>query len=484
LSALFGRNVICSSATISLPVATAIDTAYKSGIQMAAELEAYDGSKPTREIESRYIRCLIDNYLEPQIALITAKDPDFQDVYSERLKAMMDFNASQPVYREARLIEVKELTVQNWMEAVGGAIEQLHRLNQWAFNDTKSLSFGLVRVANIKTAILLSRYLSDRLPQAKIACYHSADFIISRFFKESYLDRLLKRSSGDSHIINDLGIKIALQQSRFSSVPFVVVATPVEEIGRDHDFDWAVIDVSSAQSIVQTAGRVNRHRLKVLNEVENLAIPRFNYRHCLNHEAGNTQAAAFIWPGYEGQAQSLKRHSSYKGHDLSELLPWLNSRLAVTANLRFDHDSCLLAKADDESIAKIIKEYFGSGGYFVINPSDAWLLSTGPYMQTPLRARDAPQAEWRARFEEGEAIYERKRRVLINGRVVDRWLEASVKISPKKPNSWLSLDLAEMVELCTTAGIDPLDGLKLQITTYSESDGLEYDAGFGFMRLI
>lgn len=44
-------------------------------------------------------------------------------------------------------------------------------------------------------------------------------------------------------------------------MPFIVVATPLEEAGRDHDFDWAVIDPSSAQSIVQTSGRVNRHRL-------------------------------------------------------------------------------------------------------------------------------------------------------------------------------------------------------------------------------
>ena len=36
----------------------------------------------------------------------------------------------------------------------------------------------------------------------------------------------------------------------------------MEEVGRDHDFDWAIIDASSVQSIVQTAGRVNRHRLE------------------------------------------------------------------------------------------------------------------------------------------------------------------------------------------------------------------------------
>jgi CRISPR-associated endonuclease/helicase Cas3 len=45
-----------------------------------------------------------------------------------------------------------------------------------------------------------------------------------------------------------------------------MVATPVEEVGRDHDFDWAIIEPSSMHSIVQTAGRVNRHRRNALPE--------------------------------------------------------------------------------------------------------------------------------------------------------------------------------------------------------------------------
>lgn len=64
--------------------------------------------------------------------------------------------------------------------------------------------------------------------------------------------------------------------------PFIVVATPVEEVGRDHDFDWAVLEPSSAQSLVQAAGRVNRHRFLRLEGTYNIAILQYNLRHCEN----------------------------------------------------------------------------------------------------------------------------------------------------------------------------------------------------------
>lgn len=41
LAALFRRNVICSSATLSLPVATAIERAFRSGVDMLNRLELH-----------------------------------------------------------------------------------------------------------------------------------------------------------------------------------------------------------------------------------------------------------------------------------------------------------------------------------------------------------------------------------------------------------------------------------------------------------
>lgn len=118
-------------------------------------------------------------------------------------------------------------------------------------------SFGLVRVANIATAVDVARHLAKELPQARVACYHANDWHIARFHKEKRLDFLLSRAEGDRHIVADHEIRAFLDEAAHEErpdVPFIVVATPVEEVGRDHDFDWAVLDVSSAQSLVQAAG--------------------------------------------------------------------------------------------------------------------------------------------------------------------------------------------------------------------------------------
>lgn len=40
----------------------------------------------------------------------------------------------------------------------------------------------------------------------------------------------------------------------------IVMATSVAEVGRDHDYDWAVVEPSSMRSLIQLAGRVRRHR--------------------------------------------------------------------------------------------------------------------------------------------------------------------------------------------------------------------------------
>ena len=159
-------------------------------------------------------------------------------------------------------------------------------------------------------------------------------------------------------------------------VPFIVVATPVEEVGRDHDFDWAVLDVSSAQSLVQAAGRVNRHRLRPCGDAPNIAVPQFNWRHCRNSDRDEPRAPAFCWPGYEG-----KDKERYSIHDLAQILPWREGRLVITADVRLGED-CRLARRDDKAIAKRLFPYFGpeTGEYsFVAEHSPAALLSEWVY---------------------------------------------------------------------------------------------------------
>ena len=58
----------------------------------------------------------------------------------------------------------------------------------------RGVLLGLVRVANIATAVDVARHLAKELPQARVACYHANDWHIARFHKEKRLDFLLSRA--------------------------------------------------------------------------------------------------------------------------------------------------------------------------------------------------------------------------------------------------------------------------------------------------
>ena len=173
-------------------------------------------------------------------------------------------------------IQDSERSEAGLFEAVAKACLRLHHDHRWSCLG-KTISFGLVRVAHIKTAIklarFLSKYFSGRALDVRIAAYHAQDFLIQRHYKEKRLDFLLTRKNSNKNIESDPEIKAILDQAKGPDVLFIVVATPVEEVGRDHDFDYAVIEPSSMHSIIQTAGRVNRHRQTPIKQ-PNIALLR------------------------------------------------------------------------------------------------------------------------------------------------------------------------------------------------------------------
>ena len=133
----------------------------------------------------------------------------------------------------------------------------------------------MVRVANIDPCVALTKlFLQESTSEGvdiKAMAYHSRQVLLMRHEQEKYLDKILKRNNGDAHILEDKVIRGHIDQSKGNEVIFVLVAMPVEEVGRDHDFDWAVIEPSSYRSFVQMAGR------KAVSE-PNIAIMQYNYR--------------------------------------------------------------------------------------------------------------------------------------------------------------------------------------------------------------
>jgi CRISPR-associated endonuclease/helicase Cas3 len=137
--------------------------------------------------------------------------------------------------------------------------------------------------------------------------YHSRFPRISRHFIEIELDAVLNRKKPDK-VFEQPTIQEHLKKISKRNVIFIVVSTPVEEVGRDHDFDWAVIEPSSMRSLVQMSGRVVRHREIEGLEAENVYVLSHNVRALLNKKI------AYVRPGYESTQLRLN------SHDMRDLL--------------------------------------------------------------------------------------------------------------------------------------------------------------------
>jgi CRISPR-associated endonuclease/helicase Cas3 len=126
---------------------------------------------------------------------------------------------------------------------------------------------------------------------------------------ERQLDQTLQRH--DPQAVFQLpDIRARLDASPDPDHLFIVLGSPVTEVGRDHDYDWAVVEPSSMRSLIQLAGRVRRHRPEPVN-TPNIQVFNRNLRSFTSPEQ-----AAFCKPGFEADEGSFRLRS----HDLNMLL--------------------------------------------------------------------------------------------------------------------------------------------------------------------
>ncbi|CAK0769875.1 CRISPR-associated endonuclease/helicase Cas3 [Gammaproteobacteria bacterium] len=463
MAAFWGRNVVASSATLSRPVAEALWRAYAKGSAMRAKVMGG---------EARFVTALIDDLIEPCIEIFATRKA-FMSAYEGQIGRMLPRLIGRR-FRVPYLVEVKptppDSEIKDWHQAIKKSVARLHKGHAWVDPISgKRISFGLVRVANIKGAIPLARELANT-PGARVVCYHSQLLTLQRHYIETTLDRLLTRKNGDEHILHDPVVRAAINRCTGSTIAFIVVATPVEEIGRDHDFDWAVIEPSSVQSIVQTAGRVNRHRLiSISGERPNVAILQFNRRAIITK--GNNKRV-FQHPGFE------VGENSYPSHDLKELLDWEHIE-QIDARLRFDkcHD---FASLDDQHIGEAMANHLNAAlSEERTEPRRVtqWMIDA-TYQAAPLREHHG-EAIWLAGIAEGEERFWRME-YLSDGRSekLNRTLDPIIR----HDNDWLILDIRELHAMAREMGISPDDALRVSMPDQQrdESQRPKFDRSFGW----
>jgi len=175
----------------------------------------------------------------------------------------------------------------------------------------KRVSFGLLRMANIEPLTDVAKeFLQEGSPAGThihLCVYHSQFPLLLRSAIEQQLDNALNRRDIDA-VFNLRDVRQKIDATLADDQMFVVLGSPVTEVGRDHDYDWAIVEPSSMRSLIQLAGRVKRHRPETCIQA-NVHIFSKNLKACeLNG------APAYCKPGFE--TQTLKLNYA----DLNQLL--------------------------------------------------------------------------------------------------------------------------------------------------------------------
>ena len=278
-------------------------------------------------------------------------------------------------------VKDEQISLQNqYFAKIKEAAINLHQQHHSFDQKTgKFVSFGVIRMANIPPCINLTYFLlqaewEDTIAP-KVMAYHSRQVLLLRHEQEQHLDDVLKRKEKSGEIpkaFENPLIRSHLDSTNAQNVLFILVATPVEEVGRDHDFDWAIIEPSSYRSIIQLAGRVRRHRKSAVDQ-PNIAIMQYNLK-ALRQD----KKPAYCRPGYE--VKSLKLASN----DLTQLIDEVAINKAINAIPRIQQPENLrpkyqLADLEHQAINNSLTQYQTKGPQGLQAwLSESWWLTAVP----------------------------------------------------------------------------------------------------------
>lgn len=312
---MLGARVLLSSATLPPALIEGLFEAYRQG---RSQFQANRGEPSNATLAPC---CLwLDEFQQQQAAC--ASSADFEQAHQrfiEKRAQNLSGQAATPRRRlavlplEALPRDQSEAAKAFAAQALSSALA-LHR--QHHSSDTasgKRVSFGLIRMANVEplveVALALFQAGAPAGVQVHLCVYHSRFPLLIRSAIERQLDTTLKRHQ-PAAVFELPTIRAKLDASAAPDQIFIVLGSPVTEVGRDHDYDWAVVEPSSMRSLIQLLGRVRRHRAGDCGS-DNVHVFSSNLRHFTS-----PGKAAFCRPGFEADEGPFRLLS----HDLRQLL--------------------------------------------------------------------------------------------------------------------------------------------------------------------
>ncbi|KLV03796.1 hypothetical protein ABT56_17640 [Photobacterium aquae] len=347
---LLGSRVLLSSATLPPALVTYLFACYQSGREQYNQVVGQQLHVP--------VSCAwFDEFGVKSAEAINATD--FRTSHNEFTSVRQAKLAQKPEHLHrgdwlpiATSPAAEQNVINHFSETVLQGIIQLaaeHKtISEQPKSQGKTVSAGIVRMANIEplVAVATRLFAASPPPDTRIhyCVYHSHHPLAIRSKIEQELDSLLQRDRDDLQgIIKHEKIQRLLVAYPEQHHVFVVLATPVAEVGRDHDYDWAIVEPSSMRSIIQLAGRVQRHR-RIAPKHTNILVLNKNIKAL---KGGDN--VAYIKPGYESK-QSFRLNKAgdeapclqLSSLDLCKQLD-INSLHEISSTPRFIEPTHLLA---------------------------------------------------------------------------------------------------------------------------------------------
>lgn len=305
-----GSKVLLSSATLTPDLVSGLFQAYRAGRVLWHRHHSRDSANivcawfdefsqhlsPCGDITSYEVQH--NSYVEKRAHILAKKTPQRTgEILGTRL----------PAAGENEVVHYSALAAL----LIDGANTLHQRYHDCCNKTQKTASVGVIRMANIGPMVQVLEQLRHTVmpcdTQVHICCYHAKQLLLLRHSLERKLDRLLHRW-GDTHLFDQPEIASAIKQSEATHHIFIVLASPVAEVGRDHDYDWAIIEPSSMRSIIQLVGRVWRHRPDKVIDKPNVLLLDSNVRGLSLGNNLGVGKPVFTRPGFETPRHLLDQH--------------------------------------------------------------------------------------------------------------------------------------------------------------------------------
>ena len=498
LAGMLGRGVMISSATIPPDLAEGYFNAYKKGWQLYAK---------GHEAKNKIVCAWIDEFKTEVEAIESLESTKALKLYQESHNHFIDKRIEhlqkEPIKRKVEIVECHEAMEQSedkkdetkteiyFSKIKEAIIHQHHQHHTVDKKSAKRISFGVVRVANISPCVALTKFLAMAEyedVEVKVMAYHANQVLLLRHEQEKHLDAVLKRKEKQDEepkaFENEI-IRFHIDASQTQDILFVLVATPVEEVGRDHDFDWAVIEPSSYRSIIQLAGRVRRHRVGEIVK-PNIALMQYNYK--AFKRSDDDKEKYFNKPGYEENIR-LNTHNLSNLIDTNQIANKLDARARIKKNKKLDQKNSLI-DLEHFVTQKDLTSYGEKGansfqGYL----DESWFLTAHPLYFHPFREGKESTKVYLTYNEKNDNYYFSQ----IDEHGISRNREEMLRITKVENDAidtkrlWLNRDYAHVVEEYTLKSNQTKEEVSLRygelsFVIYKDNDEFEYSDQFGLIK--